>query len=44
MNTDFYHNVADYVPVRLPRPQRKCIIEDGEEIPIIGITTELWEW
>lgn len=45
MDERFYLNVADAMPVRLPRPTpKKPLMEDGVEIPIITVTCEGIEW
>lgn len=45
MNPDFYVNVAELMPEKLPRPTQKPLIdEDGSVIPIITVTCEGIEW
>ena len=49
MNRDFYVNVAELmskeiIPEKLPKPTRKKLMEDGEEIQIITVTCEGIEW
>lgn len=44
MDERFYRNVAEAIPENLPRPKRKKLTEDGDEMPIISITCEGEEW
>jgi len=46
MDTEYYKNVADYMPVPLPRPVKRAPLrdEDGEIIPIITVLCEGAEW
>lgn len=45
MDESFHINVADFIPVLLPRPNQKSrFFEDGVEIPIITVTCEGVEW
>ena len=44
LNEEFIIKVADYMPVKLPKPTRKPLMEDNKVIPIISITCEGEEW
>ena len=44
MNSKFYRKVADYMPVPLPKPTPRKLVEDGKEVEIITVTCEGVEW
>lgn len=46
MNPEYYRDVADYMPIPLPKPSYKpnLVDEEGNRIRIITVTCEGREW